>query len=247
MLLCQIHLDYATLVHEGKADIGSSPFLVHPMTGTLLYQQDCPMCEDSKNSEQEGSYTTNVWSPIPRKLDYQESGQTLDPAMPSSPSPMPHVTMYGKRTPVFPVRSSSLENSPYAAIQKLTGMPFERLLSRETWNRCHPTYSFVAIINSEELAKTIYDQLQWSVPATCFGAELELVNRVALGKKPVWMLILKTPTPNFGMATKVKILLSSMNFEVRSASHTYSDGLIVIRSLWKLKDRAFAFEPVESG
>lgn len=191
MQLCQIHLDYAWLVHEGKDVTGCLPSLVHPMTGTLLYQPDCPMCEDSKNSEPAGSSTTNVWSPIPRKLDYQDCVPTLETAMPSSPSPMPHVTMCGKKTPEFPERSSSLELSPFAGIQKLIGMPSETLLSREVWMMYHPTYSFVVTINSEELAKTIYDQLLWSVPVMCFGVELELVNRVAPGKKPVWMLILK--------------------------------------------------------
>lgn len=247
MHLCPIHLDFANLVHEGKADIGCSPSLVHPMTGTLLYHPDCPMCEDSKNSAQADSSTTNAWSPIPRKLDYLESEVTLEPAMRNSPSPMPHVTMFGKKTPELPKRSSSLEASPFAAIQKLIGMPSAHLLSREIWMEFRPTYSFVVTINSEELAKTIYDQLLWSVPVMCFGVELELVNRVAPGKKPVWMLILKTPTPNFGMAIKVKIMLSSMNFGELLASPTYSGGWIGIRSLWKLKDRAFAFAPVESG
>nr|QJI53711.1 MAG: hypothetical protein [Cressdnaviricota sp.] len=247
MYLCAIHLNFAGLVHEGKADIGCLPSLPLKTNGNPDWHPECVMCEDNKNLVLAASSTIRSWSPIPRKLDFLESKPTLANVMPSSPSLMLHAPMYGKKTPEFPERSSSLEVSPYAGIQQLTGMPSEMLLSREVWMKYHPTYSFVVTINSEELAKTIYDQLLWSVPVTCFGVELELVNRVAPGKKQVWMLILKTPTPNFGMAIKVKILLSSMNFGVQLVSPMYSGGWIGIRSLWKLKDRACAFAPVESG
>lgn len=245
--LCDLHLCHANKVHEGKAAIGSLPSLADPMTGLPLYHPDCLMCADSAKLEKEDSNTTNSWLHTRRKLDSPDSDLTLENATPNSPVPMLAAPTFGKKTPEFPARNSSLVHSRSAAMLQLTGMPSERLLSPGIWHRFHPTYLFVVIINSEELAKTIYDQLQWSVPVTCFGVQLELASRVVPGKKPLWMLILKTPTPSFGMATKVKTLLWSMNLGVQSVSPIYSAGWIGIRSLWKLKDRAFAFEPVASG
>lgn len=175
----------------GREDTGYLPYPVDPMTGFPIFQVGCSMCEVNKNWVKEASCTTKSWSPMPRKLDYQESLPTLVPAMPNSPSLMLAEPMFGKKTPELPERSSSLVLTAQDAIVKLTGMPSEFLLSRAISKTFRPTYIFDITGISKELAVTIFRQLQLSEPVTFFGAELVLANHVEHGKKPALKLFLK--------------------------------------------------------
>lgn len=68
----------------------------------------------------------------------------------------------------------------------------------------------------------------------------------AYPKDPNTKVILRSNF-SFGMVTKAITTLLSMNFGVVSQSPICFDGSTVIQSLWKLRGRAFAFEPVASG
>lgn len=92
------------------------------------------------------------------------------------------------------------------------------------------------IINSAELAKTTFDQLQLSENAKSSGATLTLGRHEEPGKKQEWKLILKTPTRNGGMATETRNMLLSMNLKEKLHSVTFPDGSIVIQTIWRLKE-----------
>lgn len=103
------------------------------------------------------------------------------------------------------------------------------------------------IIKSAELAKTIYDQLQLSEGAKSFGATLVLERLEEPGKKQEWKLSLKTPTLNGGTVTETRNTLLSMNLKEKLHSVTFPDGLIVIRTIWRLKEEPQPTSSVESG
>lgn len=94
---------------------------------------------------------------------------------------------------------------------------------------------FVIILQSERSAQILRDQLQIFVECWFTGDQQVLVKLEELGKKEAWMLTLKCPVPNFGMVTRVKNLLLSMNLEEILESPIYCDGLIGILALWKSK------------
>jgi hypothetical protein len=155
--------------------------------------------------------------------------------------------MYGKKTPVLPERSSSLEHLQFDAMQQLTGMPSDKLLSWATFEKYHPTYTFAVTINCEELAKTIYRQLQLNARQLCSGVVLGLESRVVLGQKQAWTLFLKTRSQSFGTVTVVRKMLLLMNFEELSVFPIYSVGWIAILVTLKLKGVQCLCVPAESG
>lgn len=208
---------------------------------------DSPTLLDNKNLEKEDSCTTKSWSPTPRRCLLPELEATLDPAMRNLPSPEPLETMSGKKILGYQERSSSLVHLRCDAMTKLTGMPFEQLLSYPIYLQYRPTYLFAVTTSCEELAKTTYSHLEWSELVMFSGVELALASRVVLGKKPVWVLTLKTPTPSFGMATEIMNTLSLMNFVELSTSPTFFDGWIAIRSSWKLKGPLSSLVPPRFG
>jgi len=72
--------------------------------------------------------------------------------------------------------------------------------------------------------------------------QLALVNLGVLGKKQAYKVIVRIPGANFGAATRVKNMLSAMNFEEVSILRTYYDGQTVTPSEWKLKGHPNPFE-----
>jgi len=153
----------------------------------------------------------------------------------SSQDQTPLMSTSGKKTPAWPERSSSLEQDHCPKPDLLTGTRYDNVLFKETLLKYPVTYTFAVTTNSEELAKTTYNLLLWSELVQYSGVVLGLGNQEEPGKRQEWMLTLKIRDPNSGMVTKVTTMLSSMNFGVVSTSLTCSSGLIVIRSLLKLK------------
>lgn len=96
-------------------------------------------------------------------------------------------------------------------------------------------YIFDIMELSSELAQTMLNRLLWSEVVSCTGAKLELVKVIEPGKSLGHRLIVKIPSRNGGVAIEVKRMLLSMNFGALSTYHTFYDGVIAIRSLWKPK------------
>lgn len=75
----------------------------------------------------------------------------------------------------------------------------------------------------------------WIDQQSVIGEILAPVKVSVPGKKPVMQLTLKIQGANSGLATEVKPMLLSMNFEEGSTFRTFLDGSIVIHSVWKRK------------
>jgi len=133
------------------------------------------------------------------------------------------------------VHNLNWENSPSEEMPLLTGTEYENLPSQETFKPFRQMSTYAVTTNCEELARTICNQLQWSEPVQFSGAEVEVVSRVALGKKRVTRLTLRIPEPSGGTDTWAKKMLSLMNFEAPLTSHTFCDGWIDTRCEWKTK------------
>jgi len=165
----------------------------------------------------------------------------------SYPEVLPPTNTFGRMTPTLMEPGLSLEVNQSEEMSKRIGSKFGKLLSLVIWNRSIVTFVFNIIELSESSALTLRNQLEWSELVTCSGVELLLESRGALGKKPVWELILKTPELNGGMVTSIMKMLSSMNFEVQSTSLICSGGSTDILSWWKSKERLFPCVPGRSG
>lgn len=148
----------------------------------------------------------------------------------------------GRKTPECPSPSSSLDLSPSIRRAKLTGKWFGKPQQvAESWK-----FPLISVFNitgkinlivgpSEQLVVTSRSLLRILEPAMSTGVLLELVNLEELGKKPRYQLTVRVQDLSSGMGTKVKSVLSSMNFVEVSMSRTCSDGLIAIQYVWKSK------------
>ena len=141
----------------------------------------------------------------------------------------------GELINLLKVRNSSWVNSRSEETLPQTGIKSEIVPSPETFLAFRQMSTYVVTTNCVELARTICNQLQWSEPVQYSGAEVEVVSRVALGKKLVTRLILRIPEPNGGTDTWAKKMLSLMNSEAPLTSHTFSDGWIDTQYEWKTK------------
>jgi len=210
--------------------------LLYPAMNSLrtCHHQYC-LFEANLNAEKGDFYIGNC-SPLPGSAEAQSYASYSDPFTSNCPEVMPVMSTSGKKTPASMEPSLNWEDAPLAEEDLLIGTPFEHKLFKETLLKYPATYMFGVTTNCEGLAKTTYNRLLWSELVMCTGVVLGLGNREEPGKKLDYMLTLRIRDPNSGMVTKVMNMLSSMSFEGASTSLTCSSGLIVIRSLWKLKD-----------
>jgi hypothetical protein len=81
----------------------------------------------------------------------------------------------------------------------------------------------------------------------CFGAQQEQVRVVELGTRQEWMLIVRIPEVNFGVAIRVRRMLLSTNFEEVSMLPTYCDGLTVTLYEWRSKGHPYHLLPPGYG
>jgi len=87
----------------------------------------------------------------------------------------------------------------------------------------------------DELVQIIHEQSQWNVNALSSGAQLELESLDVLGMKRLWKLTVKIPAPSFGMVTKWKKMLLSMNFVEELILPIYFGGLTGTLFEWRSK------------
>lgn len=109
------------------------------------------------------------------------------------------------------------------------------------------TFGFVITVPSDQSHLILLDLLQ-SIEAFSFsGGKLELESHTEHSQKREMERTLRVQHLSSGTATGVKQKLSSMNFEERSVSSTFCDGLINILSWWTLKDLQLPYEQTASG
>ena len=80
-----------------------------------------------------------------------------------------------------------------------------------------------------------------------FWVQQEPVRVVELGTRQEWMLIVRIPEVNFGVAIRVRRMLLSTNFEEVSMLPTYCDGLTVTLYEWRLKGHPYHLLPPGFG
>lgn len=225
-LLCQ---------EDDKECIGCSPCPMPPSRPTFL-RESCGSV-DSSNSHYPSSYTGSSSSPLPRNSLLERLESCSETSMQSSPKAKQQKTTYGKKTPAFPERNSSLGPSLWTGPLPKTGSSFAQAQNLATWmTRPFPQmFLYDITVPCDELLQTTLLQLRWSEAVLSCGALLVQGRVEELGKKPVQQLLLKIQEPNGGVVTEVNQTLLSMNFEVQSTYRTYSGGWIVIHVLWKPK------------
>lgn len=221
---------------EDKDCIGYSQY--PKMTGPPVYRRESLGSEDSWNPAQPpDTCTGNLFADPDVKFLYEELNNSLEePVTPNLLGQKPQPIMFGKKRQPLMEPDLNLEKSPLIEHPALTGTPYGRLQHEETSYPFQPTFEFVITELSEASALTLRNQLQWSELATYTQVRLVLANRNSLGNEQDWTLTLKIPTQNSGAVTVANAVLSSMNFEVESMSHTFSDGSIDILAMWKSKD-----------
>lgn len=105
----------------------------------------------------------------------------------------------------------------------------------ETLQALTLVYEWAITELSLKSAKTICSQFRWNELFQFFGVTVVQEKLVALGKRPVYSLILREERPNGGAASRIMKTLSWMTLEETSRSLCCCHGLIGIRSCWKPK------------
>lgn len=183
-------------------------------------------------------FDTINWSAVqPKSYDWAELKKYLGIPLTVNYPDLPLLTtMYGKKTPVLKVPDSNWEVDLGSATAPKTGMQYGIQPETEIYNLSQQTFEWCITAQSELSLQTLHNLLLWNDLVWYSGALLELVNPEELGLKQDSWLILRIPEPSFGVVMEVKNTLLLMNSEEESISHIYSDGWIVTRSSWRLKE-----------
>lgn len=231
---------------QDKAHIGwvPSPNILGPHSSPLVYPISRANLKKGRedfdigncSSLQRPSIPSDPWSPCLLR----SSG------IGSLRGPLPRKLMFGKSRQEW-ANLSSLDLDRSAEILQPIGIPSDHSQLPGRWGKFLVTYSYVITDLSRPLRRTIANRLLSKDPQLYYGAELVLESRCALGVKPERQHILKILVPSSGVATAIRKMLLSMSFEVQSTFRTFSDGLIVIRSEWRLKVEADHLSQSSSG
>lgn len=143
--------------------------------------------------------------------------------------------------------SSSLEPPPSAEISPPIGIWSDVKPLPETLKKSPAIYTFVVTINSNELYKTISNQLLLYAQSKSSGELQVQVRATMLGTRRAYSLTVKIPEQSGGVVTEVKSMLFWMNFVEILPSVTCYAGWTDIRSLWKPKEDQFRWSQTASG
>lgn len=158
----------------------------------------------------------------------EESMENL-PSRPKRKSTAP------KRLPVLE-NLSNMEPNPFVETPRSSGSPYGPPPSPEISTPSLQMLEWL-IITPSERSTQIMQCLDLLLEKSKYSGVLqELVNHTVHGVKQDSVLTLNAQGPNSGMVTKLKQMLSLMNFGAVSTSHTSSDGQIVTQFVWKSKD-----------
>ncbi|AMB42969.1 putative Rep protein [Circovirus-like genome DCCV-7] len=224
----------------GKESFGSSPS--PPRTPSVLEWKAVTSLMDlsgvkarKKEVNQPVMNTTSSWSPLPRKCLYPELLECLEeaPMVNSQDQKLP-THMWEKKRLALESRLN-LGLNRFGGTTKPIGTPYGPPPSPEISIPSPQISEWCLIMPCEQSDQTMPNLKPLKEEFMCFGVVQELENLVVLGMKREKVLTLSVHDPSFGMAIKIKNMLSLMNFEEVLMWRTCFDGLIVIRSVWKLK------------
>lgn len=166
--------------------------------------------------------------------------------MPSSPVLRPQPPTVARSSPELE-SLLNLDVNPFDETPKLTGSPSGLQPNPEILNP-FPRISEWYLITPSERSTLIMQTLGFLIEQSRYSGDLqELVNHTVHGMKQESVLLLSALEPSSGMATRVKTMLSSMNFGAVSTLHICCDGSIVTRYVWKSKDLPDPLMLNESG
>lgn len=202
--------------------------------------------EDSLNLEKEATDTGNCCSCLKENKDYHGSKRNSPLATLNCQEVKPQLRMSGKKTlglvnPLNTAKNQSTET------QKKTGHKLKTGHKVVNLKKSLKTYMFVIITPSSGLQKIIVDQLQEILKSSSIGGVLALANHEELGKRQELIVTLRILEQSGGMATRVKLMLSWMNFEELSISEISLPGSIVIRAEWREKEVRSLWQQKTSG
>ena len=120
------------------------------------------------------------------------------------------MAMSGKTKPPYQTPDSKLELERYAEMTRQIGLKYSMLPNQETLLLSQKTFKNVLITSCREYAWTTRAHLQSSEPPFYSMAQLALAKVDEPGKKRAYMLTLKIPVPNGGVATRVCGLLNEV-------------------------------------
>lgn len=123
--------------------------------------------------------------------------------------------------------------SPYGIHNELTLGPPPSPVNLEP---SPPMSEWLIITPSQESGQTTQRRLSLLGKLSSFGVVQVRENHTVLGWKQEKTLTLKTHALNFGAATMIRRILSSMNFGAVLTFPTCSDGSMGTLALWKSKD-----------
>jgi len=172
--------------------------------------------ENSVSSEQKNCFVTPVILSPPAQLRLKHT--------------------YGRKQQESPEASSSSDLSPSIRQAKRIGSWYGKPHVLDEYWKSVQILEFSITGPCDVLLVTIRPLSKLCEHAGSTGVNLELVSLEGPGKKQLSLLTLKVQELNFGMATKVKSVLCSMNFVEGSTYHTYCDGLTVTHVEWKSRD-----------
>lgn len=132
----------------------------------------------------------------------------------------------GRRTLELTGRSLNLE----PVLSEETARQIGRMYGSPLWmagsNGSLHRYECPVTPHSQESQRTISNQLPWNAQSMCTLEEPDWASRVVRGPRLAGPLILRTPTPNSGMAIRARSMSSWMSSEERLTSAISSDGQI---------------------
>lgn len=143
--------------------------------------------------------------------------------------------MSTKKTPELGSPSSS-EVSLSIETPCPIGRSYDHKLKKENWTKYRPIFSVDITGFSKQSKLIIVRRIGGNAKLNAFGAQLEVVNQVALGPKPEKKCILRILARSSGVATEVKRILLSMSSEAGSTFLICLDGWTGTHAQWKLKE-----------
>lgn len=182
-------------------------------------------------------------SPLKRKLDLEESSQSLArESIASSLGQMPSINMSKRMKPLSPIPDSSWECVPTSVTVVKIGIVSTKMLNAELSMISLPTLSFDIMGTCEELQTILLSSLKENLlDAFVITDHQESESRFGLATKLSVKFTRRTPPPDGGMVTVENLLSLLTNIPEVFPCLVYSAGRTSTHVVLKLKAEAFPY------
>nr|WAE42739.1 MAG: replication associated protein [Cressdnaviricota sp.] len=169
-----------------------------------LWDPKCSLCAVNWNKESEALSIGKSWSPLKRRLDFEELSDTSENSVMQNyleaPPLMPTVI---KKKAVLKELNLNLVQKPFEGMIQPIGIELEPLRYQELLKTFPRMCTFVITGICEESIQTMLDRLPWFELVKPLSAKLERAKADLHGLKQERMLTLRIQQRNGGMAIKV--------------------------------------------